>query len=172
MKVKTAPAKQALMITSLLAALLVPSVGGATPVVVQTVGAASNAVAGDVGITVPGSAMLSVLVFSPIDGSPVANLGSSVGSQTTTITLPAGWTLRNSIVPPGGCTFEPSEFSNMGSGWYVIRVVQPAGPSPRSELCNWDAGDYHYVIEVNVTVGGATFRGSSLGVLTIPRTAP
>ena len=85
-----------------------------------------NASAGGSGANVSASAMISVLVT--MRGEPVDDLGASVGTQTSAISLPAGWTLRDGFnVRPGGCNISVTEFSNQGGGLYDIRIVPFVG---------------------------------------------
>src|SRR4051812_28548276 len=61
-----------------------------------------NATGGSSGTSVAASALMSVLVT--LDGQGVSDLGANAGSQTSAISLPAGWTLRDGFnVRPGGC---------------------------------------------------------------------
>lgn len=173
MKIGVTRVRQAVVVGSLLGFLLSPAAGEATTVIVQTVGNPGNAQAGEPVsfITPPNpaligiSATISILVTSPIDGTPLANLGASVGAGSEEIPLPTGWNLLQGFsVPPGGCLMSVTQFVNPGNGIYVIRVVPALG----NMACKWLSGDYHYVVEINVTVGGVTSRGSGLGVLSIP----
>ncbi len=113
--------------------------GGAT---LQTQGSASSAAAGEFGLSVDTSALISV-VAAGSNGKPASNLGSSVGDGTTEIVLPRGWSLVNGFnVPPGGCGLTPTEFVNEGAGVYTIRVV----PDIDSVGCTWLSGEYHYAV--------------------------
>lgn len=58
----------------------------------------------------------------------------------------------------------PTEFFNSGNGIYDIQVV----PFVDNPNCTWLSGEYHYVVEINVTMGRQAFSGSGLGVLRIP----
>lgn len=139
-----------------LATLAMPA--QAVPVTVQTEATASNAAAGESGATIAASALIDVVVTGA-DGKPVSNLGANVGTGTSTITLPSGWTLRTPTVPPGGCGLSPTQFVNQGNGLYAIRVVPPvSNPS-----CRWLIGDYLYNVQVSTPVQD----GSVLGKLTI-----
>jgi hypothetical protein len=58
----------------------------------------------------------------------------------------------------------PTDFTNFGNGIYDIRVV----PFVDNPDCTWLPGEYHYVVQIKVTVDTATLQGSGLGVLRIP----
>jgi len=142
---------------------MIPSVGTAVPITVQTEANAGNASAGESGANIGSSALISVVV-TEATGASSANLGESVGDGTGEISLPAGWTLFSNLsVPPGGCLLTPTEFHNWGNGSYNIRVVPFLG----NAFCSWLLGDYHYVVTINKNVGSRVVRGSGLGVLTI-----
>lgn len=126
-----------------------------------------NADAGDSGANVAASAMMSVLVT--LDGEPVDDLGASTGNQTSPITLPAGWTLRDGFnVRPGGCLVTVTEFGNQGGGLYDIRIV----PFVDNPACSWLSGEYVYAIQLEFTrtIDGdtVTLAGGTLAKLTIP----
>lgn len=148
----------------LLLILFIPGIATADPVVIQTAANASNASSGESGASISSSALISVLVTNEA-GTPLANLGASVGDGSAQITLPAGWTLFSNLnAPPGGCLLTPTEFHNWGNGSYNIRVV----PFLNNPSCSWLAGDYHYVVTIKRLVNRLTlYKGSSLGVLTI-----
>jgi hypothetical protein len=149
----------------LLYLLLMPSLAAAAALIVQTKGNPSNAAAGESGANISSSALLSVLVTRHGAGTPVADIGDSVGDGTNAISLPTGWTLTTGFnVSPGGCLMTPTEFFNLGNGIYDIRVV----PFVDNPDCTWLSGEYHYVVEINVTIGRQPFSGSGLGVLRIP----
>jgi hypothetical protein len=119
--------------------------------------------AGESGPAFDVAAMISVLVTR--DGAPVSDLGASVPLGGGAIALPPAFTLRTSFVAPPGpvglaCQLDPTSFTNHGNGIYTIRVV----PLIDTPVCRWGLGDYHYV----VSVARGAFRGSALGVLTIP----
>ena len=102
-------------------------------------------------------------------GEPVDDLGASVGTQTSAVSLPAGWTLRGGFnVRPGGCDISVTEFSNQGDGLYGIRIVPFVG----NAACAWLSGEYLYAIQLEFqrTVDGETvvLQGGALGKLTIP----
>ena len=127
----------------------------------------SNATAGGSGANVPASAMISVLVT--MRGEPVDDLGASVGTQTSAVTLPGGWTLRDGFnVSPGGCGISVTEFGNQGDGIYDIRIVPFLG----NPACAWLSGEYVYAsqLEFPRTIDGETvvLRGGALGNLAIP----
>jgi hypothetical protein len=127
----------------------------------------SNAEAGDSGATVAASALMSVLVT--LDGVPVDDLGASVGSQTSAVALPPGWTLRDGFnVRPGGCGVTVTEFGNQGGGLYDIRIV----PFVDNSACAWLSGEYVYAVQLEVTrtIDGdaVTLQGGTLAKLTIP----
>lgn len=126
----------------------------------------SNANAGDKGATVASSAMISVLVT--LDGAPVADLGASAGNQTSAISLPSGWTLRDGFnVRPGGCAVTVTEFGNQGGGIYDIRIVPFVG----NAACTWLSGEYIYAVQIKIqrSIGGqkVVLQGGALGKLTI-----
>jgi hypothetical protein len=127
----------------------------------------SNATAGGSGANVSASAMISVLVT--MKGEPVDDLGASVGTQTSAVTLPDGWTLRDGFnVRPGGCGISVTEFGNQGDGIYDIRIVPFLG----NPACAWLSGEYVYAIQLEFprTIDGETvvLRGGALGKLAIP----
>ncbi|HTT18660.1 MAG TPA: hypothetical protein VMG82_06940 [Candidatus Sulfotelmatobacter sp.] len=126
----------------------------------------SNADAGDSGANIEASAVISVVVT--LDGVPVADLGANAGNQTTAITLPAGWTLRDGFnVRPFGCNASVTEFANQGDGIYDIRIVPYVG----NPACTWLSGEYIYGIQIKTSrvIAGKTvsLQGSALGKLTI-----
>jgi hypothetical protein len=143
---------------ALLAFLLLPYEGQAAEVLVQALGTAGNANAGDSGAAISSSAIISVLVTSK--GKPVSNLGESVGDGTYEISLPTGWGLDFRIVAPGGCSVSVTAFNNWGDGLYSIRIVPYLG----TPACAWKSGDYHYVIQILTS----KYSGMSLVSLTIP----
>lgn len=125
-----------------------------------------NAAAGGSGANVSASAMISVLVT--MRGEPVDDLGASVGTQTSAISLPAGWTLRDGFnVRPGGCNISVTEFINQGGGLYDIRIV----PFVDNPACTWLSGEYVYGIQLEFarTIDGETvvLQGGALGKLAI-----
>ncbi len=127
----------------------------------------SNATAGDSGANVPASALISVLVT--MRGEPVDDLGANVGTQTSAVSLPAGWTLRGGFnVRPGGCDISVTEFINQSDGLYGIRIVPFVG----NAACAWLSGEYLYAIQLEFqrTVDGETvvLQGGALGKLIIP----
>jgi hypothetical protein len=130
----------------------------AAPVTIQTEATASNAAAGESGTTIASSALIELLV-TDAGGMPVSNLGTTVGTGTSAITLPSGWDLQTPAVPPGGCLLTPTQFSNSNSGRYSIRVV----PFANNPACHWLSGDYIYSIQI----GSPSQFGSALGKLTI-----
>ena len=126
-----------------------------------------NATAGGSGANVSASALISVLVT--MRGEPVDDLGASVGTQTSPVSLPAGWTLTDGFnVRPGGCGVSVTEFGNQGHGLYYIRVV----PFVDNPACAWLSGEYLYAIQLEFprTIDGETvvLRGGALGKLAIP----
>ena len=126
----------------------------------------SNATAGASGANVGASAIMSVLVT--LDGEPVDDLGASTGTQTSAITLPAGWTLRDGFnVRPGGCNVTVTEFINQGGGLYDIRIV----PFVDNPACTWLSGEYIYAIQLEFlrTLNGDTvaLAGGTLAKLAI-----
>jgi hypothetical protein len=127
----------------------------------------SNAHAGASGANVPASAIMSVMVTQ--GGVPVTDLGANVGTQTSAISLPTGWTLRDGFnVRPGGCTVSVTEFLNQGGGIYDIRIVPFVGNAG----CSWLSGEYVYGIQLEFTrtISGlsVTLQGGTLAKLTIP----
>jgi hypothetical protein len=147
---------------ALLALFLLPSLGSAESLIVQTKGNQEFADPGTSGFS--HSADLSVMITTH-GGSPVTNLGPSViGDGSFVISLPTTWTFEGNFTrPPGACTLAPNQFFNVGNGLYVIRVVS------HPEDCPWIAGDYHYVVQIDkpATQSSSRLRGSSLGVLSI-----
>ena len=126
-----------------------------------------NATAGGSGANVPASAVMSVLVT--LNGAPADDLGASAGNQTSVISLPAGWTLRDGFnVRPGGCLSSVTEFLNQGGGLYDIRLV----PFVDNPACTWLSGEYVYGIQLEFTrtIGGESvvLQGGTLGKLAIP----
>ncbi|MDD5274364.1 MAG: hypothetical protein PHU14_16810, partial [Methylovulum sp.] len=114
------------------------------PLTVQTKANASNAVVGDFDANIGASALISVLV-TDATGNPKSNLGASVGNGTAAISLPTGWSLSTQFnVVPGACLMSPTQFANVGTGIYTIRVV----PLLSAPSCTWLSGDYHYVVKV------------------------
>jgi len=106
----------------------------------------SNADAGDSGATVPASAMISVMVTH--NGRPVDDLGATAGTQTSAITLPAGWSLRDGFnVRPGGSAVSVTEFVNLGGGLYDIRIV----PFVNNPASTWLSGEYVYAVRIETT---------------------
>ena len=65
-----------------------------TALVVQTAANPGNASPGESGASVASSALISVLVTKASDGAPVSDLGASAGDQTSEISLPSQWDLR------------------------------------------------------------------------------
>jgi hypothetical protein len=126
-----------------------------------------NATAGGSGANVSASAMISVLIT--MKGDPVDDLGASVGTQTSAVSLPAGWTLRDGFnVRPGGCGVSVTEFLNQGDGLYDIRIV----PFVDNPACAWLSGEYVYAVQLEFmrAIDGETvvLQGGALAKLTIP----
>ena len=126
----------------------------------------SNAAAGGSGANVGASAIISVL--ATYNGAPVDNLagppGTNFGDQTSEISMPNGWELRDGFnVRPGGCVATVTEFGNQGGGIYDIRIV----PYVRTPACTWLSGEYIYAVLIKVPVGNVIFQGGALGKLTI-----
>jgi hypothetical protein len=127
----------------------------------------SNATAGGSGANVAASALISLMVT--LDGAPVTDLGASAGNQTSSISLPAGWSLAGGFnVRPGGCEVSVTEFGNQGNGIYDIRIVPFLG----NPACAWLSGEYIYAVQIRVsrTIAGRTaiLQGGALGKLIIP----
>lgn len=125
-----------------------------------------NADSGDSGANVPASAMISVMVTH--NGRPVDDLGASAGTQTSAITLPAGWTLRDGFnVRPGGSAVSVTEFLNLGGGLYDIRIV----PYVNNPASTWLSGEYVYAVQIEATrtIDGqpAVLRGGTLAKLAV-----
>lgn len=153
--------REALALGFLLLVALCAAPGEAAPVVVETFGNTDP-------FAQPGTkntTLINVLVINPADGSTLNSLGSNVARDDLNgITLPTGWTLQDGVVPAGGCGFTPTEFVNLGAGYYAIRVK----PNVSNALCGWNEGDYPYVVHIDV--GG--FNGSGLGVIESRRPNP
>ena len=127
----------------------------------------SNAPAGGSGASVAASAIMSVLVT--LNGEPVNDLGTNAGTQTSVISLPAGWVLRDGFnVRPGGCGVSVTEFLNQGGGLYDIRIVPFVG----NPACTWLSGEYLYAIQLEfsrtINGEGVVLQGGTLDKLTIP----
>jgi hypothetical protein len=113
--------------------------------------------------SIQNAAIIHVLVTNPVDGAPIANLGTSVGDWGSIIALPTGWTLQPLSGPYFCGQFSPMKFENLGNGVYRIYVL------PQNSLfCQgWLPGDYVYRVEIN-NPNGTTFRGSGMGLFEIP----
>lgn len=131
---------------------LIPALAEAMAVNVQTEGNATG--------VAPGT--ITVVVTRHLTGSPLSNLGDSVGDGTAPITLPARWTLDLSLNQPSGCAFQTTQFTNHGNGVYTIRV-SPANSG--GATCKIFAGDYHYIVRLDS--GSPNFQGSALGAFRI-----
>jgi len=153
--------KQMTILFVLFSFLLIPAVSMAGEYKIQTLATQSNAGVGEGGAEVAASALITVVVT--FNGLPATQLGETVGDGTSEVTLPAGWTLTDHTVPPGGCMLSPTEFYNWEDGSYSIRVVPFLG----TEGCTWLAGDYHYVVKLEKGRRPVGLRGSGLGSLTI-----
>lgn len=126
----------------------------------------SNANAGDSGANVAASALISVLVT--LDGAPVTDLGTSVGTGTSVVALPTGWSLTGGFnVRPGGCEISVTQFVNESAGIYDIRIVPFVG----NAACAWLSGQYIYAVQIKVTraIAGkkTVLQGGTLAKLTI-----
>lgn len=155
---------RALFMGSTLAVFLLPALGEATTAIVQTAGSQANALEGG-GLssdqTLANAAFLHVVVTSPLDGSPVVNLGGNVGDGSSPIALPAGWTL-DAFPAFGGCGgMTPIRFLNSGNGAYQIAVV----PVVVLGFCGGWISGVDYVYRIHINAGG--FQGSGLGVLSV-----
>ena len=126
------------------------------PIQVQTVASQGAAAPGESGFSVAASALIIVSV-TDAKGLPLSTLGPSTGTGASVITLPAGWTLDIATAPAFGSLFQPTQFSNLGDGVYVIRVAQLAMGA------NWDVGDYTYLVKFS----SPARNGQALGKLTI-----
>lgn len=164
MKISVTHLKRAVVASSMFSFLIFPSIGITEPVTVQTQGNRSNASAGESGASLATSAEISIVPTLPDGSSPAIFGTTNIGSGTSEISLPAGWSLQLLSRPLGGCPFSATYFRYLGSGNYVIGIV-PAISNPR---CQWLSGDYHYVVRLNGTFNNTLYRGSGLGVLTIP----
>jgi hypothetical protein len=127
----------------------------------------SNAAAGGSGANIGASALISVMVT--LDGVPVDNLGTNVGTGTSAVTLPTGWGLLGGFnVRPGGCDINVTEFLNQSNGIYDIRIV----PFVSNPVCQWFSGEYIYAVQIKIArrSGGRTvvLQGGTLAKLTIP----
>jgi hypothetical protein len=143
-----------------------PKRAGRRELLVQMQVNRGNAKPGVSGANVAASAMMSVLVT--LDGQPVSDLGANAGNQTSAISLPTGWTLRDGFnVRPGGCNVTVTEFLNHGGGLYAIRIVPFVG----NAACTWLSGEYVYGIQLEFTrtIDGnnVVLAGGSLAKLTI-----
>lgn len=164
MKISVTHVKRAVVAGSLFGFLLFPSIGMAEPVTVQTQGNRSDAFAGESGANIGSSAEITI-VPTLSDGSSSAVFGSeNLGAGTSEISLPAGWFLQTLSRPTGGCPLSPIYFRYLGGGNYSIGVV----PITSNANCKWVSGDYNYVVRLNGTFNNTLYRGSGLGVLTIP----
>ena len=141
-----------------LAVALAPPAAQTAAMTVQTETTANHASTDESGATIASSALVEVLV-TDANGVPVSNLGATVGSGTSAVTLPAGWDLQTPAVPPGGCLFTPTQFINSANGRYSIRLV----PFVSNPACHWLAGDYVYSVQIRTS----THNGGALGKLTI-----
>lgn len=150
---------------SLFVCVLLPGLADAEPALVQTTG--SNGFAITTGPnrgnqTIGNAAWIHVLVTNPADGMPVFDLGDSIGTWDSIITLPAGWTLEPLSGPFFCMSFAPVRFDNLRNGVYRIFVV----PRPWFFCNGWIKGDHVYRVEIN-NAGGTTFRGSAIGLFEI-----
>jgi hypothetical protein len=145
MRLTTNTLRLVLSLIVLLGCFLAPSQAEAATVMVQTTGGTA--------FNIAGANAISVLVTNPVDGTPISNLASNgVG-------LPTGWNLYGAGTLRNTCTFTVStaSFTNMGNGIYTFSNVAS---------CSTNEDELFYVVEINVTVGGITYRGSGLGALT------
>lgn len=138
------------------------SLAFAIGVKVQTASNVRPGLAGTSGASVASSALIELLVTDG-SGAGVSNLGATAGNQVSPVALPAGWTLRDLSVAPGGCKYTTTEFINLGGGAYSIRVVPFVG----NPACKWLIGDYVYSVQIDKTVSGKTFRGGAIGTILI-----
>lgn len=127
----------------------------------------SNANAGASGANISASALISVMVT--LDGAPVTDLGTTVGTGTSVVSLPAGWSLSAGFnVRPGGCDVSVTQFDNDGAGIYDIRIV----PFVANPSCTWLSGEYIFAVQIKVTrtIAGkkVVLQGGTLAKLTIP----
>ena len=146
-----------LMLGAGLGILAMPVTARAGEATVKTIGVTFHAVAGEAGTNTTAAARITVLVMKK--GKPINDLGDNTGNGTGVITLPNGWDLTTISFPDGGCAFLPVRFVNEGAGGYTIDVLPP----PSSPACQWQSGDYVYVVRINKTGKD----GSSLGVVPI-----
>ena len=148
----------------IIAAIILVGLGAAFAIglKVQTASNVRPGLAGTSGASVASSALIEVLVTDG-SGAGVTNLGASAGNQTSPVALPAGWTLRDLSVAPGGCKYTTTEFINLGDGAYSIRVVPFVG----NPACKWLIGDYVYSVQIDKTVAGKTFKGGAIGTILI-----
>lgn len=103
MNISVTHVKRAVVAGSMFGFLLFPSMGMTEPVTVQTQGNRSNASAGESGASLTTSAAISIVPTLP-DGSSTAIFGTTnIGSGTSEISLPAGWSLQILSRPLGGC---------------------------------------------------------------------
>lgn len=91
------------------------------------------------------TAMIHVVVHD--DAGPLTNIGSTIGTGYSYISLPPGWSIRTIQVPPGGCSLKPTQFANTFDGHYSIRVLT----SSISRTCAWLPGEYHVLIRYEET---------------------
>jgi len=169
MKTKMGTQCSALISGILLLAPLAAVAGGPPGATLQTKGNAGAAAALASGFGLTESALISVVVTRQNSG-PATNFGTDVGNGSGEITLPSGWSLTSDFnLPAGGCAMIPTQFDNVGSGVYTIRVAADVA-------CPWVAGEYHYAVGLNKDVKKGhdkghdkiNFRGTTLGSLVVP----
>lgn len=149
---------------SFFVSLVLPCLADAEPALVQSTGSNGFAMAtANAGAqSLANAAEIQVLVTNPADGTPIDNLGGSVGDWQSITLLPDGWTLQPLSGPFLCGSFAPIRFHNRGNGIYTIYVV----PQPWLFCSGWLKGDYVYRVQIN-NAGGTTFRGSAIGLFEI-----
>lgn len=137
------------------------SVSKSSSLLIESDGAKATAKAGDARISNYNRADILILARESESGAGIGSLTprGDTGDANSVIPLPPGWRLDTTLVPPGGCTLQPTHIYNDGSGGYTLSVMTVARNGP----CPWLKGEYRFQLLINV----GQYRGGSMGKILI-----
>ena len=124
-------------------------------------GSRGTARVGDASVSEYNRASILVVAQNRQTGAPIVTLAPQehTGTEKSIMPLPTGWNLDVKMVPPGGCSLEPTHVYNDGSGGYTLSIMTFARDGP----CPWLKGEYQFMLSINVN----GLQGQALGRLVI-----
>jgi hypothetical protein len=128
---------------------------------IESDGAKATAKEGDARISNDNRADILIFARESETGAGIGSLTSRghTGDANSVIPLPPGWGLATKLVPPGGCTLQPTHVYNDGTGGYSLSVMTVARKGP----CPWLKGEYRFQLQIHV----GQYRGASMGKIVI-----